>query len=244
MATITRENIGRLNEKITIKVSREDYLDSFEKSLKQYSKKANLPGFRKGMVPTGMIRKMHGPAVFTDEVLRTVEKELNHYMDAEKLDIFAQPLPMRDQPADPMDMNNPSDYVFAFEIGLKPAFQLRDLAALQLPSYQVIITEEMVTEEVKRLQTRHGKMTHPEETTTEDNLLNVTFTECDAQGNPSEGGVHKENSLLIKYFKESFREKLLQKKVEDFFILQPITAFEEKERAWVLQDLGFPKDDT
>ena len=71
MATITRENIGRLNEKITIKVSREDYLDSFEKSLKQYSKKANLPGFRKGMVPTGMIRKMHGPAVFTDEVLRT-----------------------------------------------------------------------------------------------------------------------------------------------------------------------------
>jgi trigger factor len=67
MATVTRESIGLLNDKITVKVSKDDYLSSFEKSLKNYSKTANIPGFRKGMVPTGMIKKMHGQAVFTDE---------------------------------------------------------------------------------------------------------------------------------------------------------------------------------
>ena len=79
MATVTRENIGLLNDKITVKVAKEDYFSSFEKTLKDYSKKANIPGFRKGMVPTGMIKKMHGQAVFTEEVLRTVEKELSSY---------------------------------------------------------------------------------------------------------------------------------------------------------------------
>mgnify|MGYP003347613815 CR=1 FL=1 len=117
MATITRENIGNLNEKITVKVNKEDYLSSFEKSLKEYGKKASLPGFRKGMVPTGVIRKMHGPAVFTDEVLRSVERELNNYMNAEKLEIFAQPLPLLENDSRQIDMNNPGEYAFAFEVG-------------------------------------------------------------------------------------------------------------------------------
>lgn len=243
MATITRENIGRLNEKITVSVGKEDYLTSFEKTLKNYSKTANIPGFRKGMVPTGMIRKMHGPAVFTDEVLRTVEKELNDYMVAEKLDIFAQPLPLSEQDTPKFDMNNPSDYAFAFEVGLKPEFTLGDLSAKPLPFYKVTVTDEMVKEEENRLRLRHGKMTHPELTTGDDNVLNVTFTECDAAGNPAEGGIKKDNSLMIKYFKESFRSNLLQKKAEDSIVLQLIAAFEEKERQWVLQDLGFDKND-
>ncbi len=71
MPTVTRENISPLNDKITVTVNREDYFPSFEKALKHYAKTANIPGFRKGMVPAGMIRKMHGPAVFTEEVLRT-----------------------------------------------------------------------------------------------------------------------------------------------------------------------------
>ncbi len=99
MATVTRENIGVLNDKITVKISKEDYLPSFEKSLKNYSKSANIPGFRKGMVPVGMVKKMHGQAVFTDEVLRTVEKELTKFMTEEKLDIFAQPLPLAENDA-------------------------------------------------------------------------------------------------------------------------------------------------
>src|SRR6476619_2516618 len=117
MATVTRESIGLLNDKITVKVSKDDYLSSFEKSLKNYSKQANIPGFRKGMVPTGMIKKMHGQSVFADEVIRTVEKQLSDYMVNEKLEIFAQPIPLAQQEGPKLDMNNPAEYVFDFEVG-------------------------------------------------------------------------------------------------------------------------------
>ena len=244
MATITRENIGLLNDKIVVKVAKEDYLASFEKSLKNYSKNANIPGFRKGMVPTGMIKKMHGPAVFTDEVLRTVEKELNGYMTNEKLEIFAQPLPLSENDARQIDMNNPDEYAFSFEVGLKPEFTVADLSKEKVTRYKVTVTEEMIDEELSRLQLRHGKMTDPETTTGEDNVINVTFIESDKEGNEIEGGARKDNSLLLKYFAEDFRSQLLDKKKEDFLILQLNKAFAEKEREWVLNDLGFDKHDT
>ncbi len=243
MATISRENIGLHNDKLTVKVTKDDYMSSFEKTLKQYSKSANIPGFRKGMVPTGMIRKMHGPAVFTDEVLRTVEKELNQYMSTEKLEIFAQPLPLAENENPQIDMNNPSEYSFAFEIGLKPSFTVADLSKEKATRYKVTVTDEMVNEEVERLQVRHGKMTDPETTTGDDNVLNVLFTEVDAAGNAVEGGAVKDNSLLVKYFAEGFRPKLIGLKNGDSLVLKINEAFEGKEKEWVLHDMGFDKND-
>src|SRR5579871_3886870 len=144
MATVTRENIGLLTDKITVNVSKGDYLASFEKSLKEYGKRANIPGFRKGMVPAGLIKKMYGNSVFTDEVLRTVEKELTSYMTTEKLEIFAQPLPLPDNDARQLDVANPTDYSFAFEVGLKPAFSLADLGSAPLNFLKVEVTPEMI----------------------------------------------------------------------------------------------------
>ena len=89
MATVTRENIGLLHDKLVVKVSKEDYYPAFDKKLKEYSKTANIPGFRKGMVPAGMIKKMYGSSIFTDEVVKTVEKELYNYLNTEKPEIFA-----------------------------------------------------------------------------------------------------------------------------------------------------------
>src|ERR1700741_1336204 len=94
MATVTKENIGLLHEKVTVKLEKTDYLPSFEKALKDYSKKANIPGFRKGMVPSTLFKKMYGPCLFTDEFLRSVDLELISYLEHDKLDIFAQPLPL------------------------------------------------------------------------------------------------------------------------------------------------------
>jgi len=243
MATVTRENIGLLNEKITIKVAGADYLPSFEKALKNYSKQANIPGFRKGMVPTGMIKKMHGQSVFADEVIRTVEKELSNYMSTEKLEIFAQPLPLPTSDAPKIDMNNPAEYIFDFEVGLKPAFQIADLAKEKMTRYKVTVTDEMINEEVNRLQLRHGKMTDPESVTGDDNVLNITFTETDENGNEVEGGIKKDNSLLVKYFAESFRPTLIGKKKDDVLNIQLNKAFDEKEREWVIGDLGLDKHD-
>src|SRR3984885_1625498 len=177
MATVTRENVGLLTDKITVNIAKGDYLPSFDKALKNYGKQANIPGFRKGMVPAGLIRKMYGTSVFTDEVLRTVEKELTTYMTNEKLEIFAQPLPMPDNDARQIDVSNPSDYSFAFEIGLKPAFNLADLGSAAPTFYKVQVTPEMIDEEVERQQTRNGKMTEQETVASDENVLNLHFTE-------------------------------------------------------------------
>jgi trigger factor len=238
MATITRENIGVLNEKIVVKVAKDDYLPSFEKAIKNYSKQANIPGFRKGMVPVGMVKKMYGSSVFADEVIRSVEKGLSDYMVNEKLEIFAQPLPLTEQERPQFDMNNPAEYAFAFEVGLKPEFALADLKTAPFTRYKVTVTESMIEEEANRLQLRNGNMTEPETVTSEENVLNVTFTECDEQGNETESGIEKDNSLLVKYFSEAYRANWMGKKKEDALVLQLSKAFDEKEREWILKDLG------
>ena len=213
MATITRENLGLLNDKLVVNVAKDDYFPAFEKSLKSYAKSANIPGFRKGMVPAGLVKKMYGQSVFTDEILRTVEKELTNYLSQEQLDIFAQPLPL-DNDARKLDLNNPADYAFAFEIGLKPAIDI-DVPNIHVTRYKIQVTEDMINEEVNRLQVRFGKMTEPEVVDNEENVLNVQFTESDENGNPVEGGVSKANSLLVKYFTEPVRKELFGKKKED-----------------------------
>jgi len=241
MATVTRENIGNLTDKLTVNLSKEDYLNSFEQNMKKYAKTANIPGFRKGMVPAGLVKKMYGQGVFQEEVLKTVEKQLNEYLGKEQLDIFAQPLPL-DVDARALDMNNPSDYAFAFEIGLKPAFEI-DAKKINVTKYKVNVTEEMVNEEMERLQTRYGKMTEPEAVESEENVLNVTFTELDAEGNVKEGGINKANSLLVKYFAPAFRPTLIGKKKDDVVDVHLATAFEDKELEVVLGDLGLDKDE-
>lgn len=236
MATVTRENIGLLNDKLTVKITKEEYFPTFEKTLKTYSKQANIPGFRKGMVPAGMVKKMYGPGIFTEEVIRNIEKGLNDYLASEKLDIFAQPLPLPNSDFKP-DIDNPSDYSFDFEIGLKPAFEF-NLKNTPAPYFKVKATTEMINQELERLQNRFGKMTEPETISSEDNVLNLLFEECDAEGNLIEGGLKKDNSLLVKYFKEDSRKKLMGLKKDDTLIVQLTDAFDEKECDWVIEDLG------
>ena len=242
MATISRSNLGKLHEKITIKLEKNDYLPAFEKALKEYGRKANIPGFRKGMVPAGLIKKMYGPSLFTDEVLKTVDRELIGWIQQEKIQIFAQPLPL-DTDMSQLDVSNPLDYTFHFEIGLKPDFKMPDLAKAKTTRYVVTVTEEMIDSEVTRLQNRYGNMKDEESVQSEENVINVNFIEADAQGNPIEGGATKENSLLVKYFTEGKRKNWTGKKVGDQLTVSLNEAFEEKEREWILSDLGFDKKD-
>lgn len=241
MASVLRENIGLLNDKLTVQLTKDDYLPSFDKAIKKYAKTATIPGFRKGMVPASMVKKMYGTSVFTDEVLRTVEKELNTYMQTEQLDIFAQPIPL-ELDSRQLDMNNPADYSFDFEIGLKPAINI-DLSSIHVTKFSVDITDDMINEEVERLSVRHGKMTEPEVVESDDNVLNVEFTEIDGEGNVVENGINKGNSLLVKYFSESVRPQLMGKKKDDTINITLNEAFEEKEREWILSDLGLNKEE-
>jgi trigger factor len=242
MASVTKENLGNLHDKLTVKVSKEDYLPSFEKAIKDYSKKANIPGFRKGMVPAGMVKKMYGASIFYDEVIKAVEKELQEYMVKEKPEIFAQPLPMENDLRS-LDMNQPADYDFPFEIGLKPELSLDAITSAKPVFHKVKATPEMINEEVEKLVTKFGEMKDVETVSGPENVLNVTFLESDAEGNAVAEGLLKDNSILVKYFSEDFRSKLQGKKVEDFIVLQLKDAFPDKEREWILSDLGLDKND-
>lgn len=237
MATVTQQEIAPLHKHLNVTINKEDYLPTFEKSLKEYSKKANIPGFRKGMVPAGLIKKMYGNSLFMDEVLKTVDKQVLQYLESEKLDIFAQPLPV-DLNLGQLDVNHPNNYSFTFEVGMKPDFQLPDLSKENVKRYKVQVTDEMVNEEVERLRTRYGNMTEPETVGNDENVLNITFIETDAEGKELEGGIRKDNSLLVKYFKESFRPNLVGKKKDDTIQLKLDEAFEGQEKEWVLNDLG------
>ncbi len=223
-------------------MSKEDYLPSFEKKLKDYSKTANIPGFRKGMVPAGMIKKMYGSSIFTDEILKSVEKELYTWLNKERPEIFGQPLPLASDLQN-MDINNPADYEFGFEIGLKPDYTLADLSKAKLTLHKVEATDAMVDEEISRMQIKGGKMTEPETVTNDENVLNLLFTEADKDGNVVEGGVSKENSVILKYFTAAVQKKFMGKKTGDVVTVQLSKAFEEDKLAMFVQDLGFDKDD-
>lgn len=242
MATVTLQEVAPLHKHLNVSIGKEDYLPTFEKALKDYSKKAAIPGFRKGMVPAGLIRKMYGASLFVDEVLKTVDREVNNYLQTENLDIFAQPLPV-DMNLAQLDMARPEDYNFTFEVGMKPEFQIADLASADVKRYKIEINDAMVDEEAERLLNRYGNITEPETVENDENVLNVTFIETDASGNEVEGGLQKDNSLLVKYFIEPKRSELFGKRKDEELQLQ-LSDIEDRERAALLSDLGLTEEES
>jgi trigger factor len=242
MSTVVRENIGLLTEKLIVTVTKDEYYPAFDKKIKEFSKTANISGFRKGMVSVGMIKKMYGPSIFNDEVLKTVEKKLYTFLNEEKPDIFAQPLPL-EKDLDKLDINNPSDYDFAFEIGLKPTFTLPEFSKESLTTYQIEVNDAMVDEEISRMQIKGGNMTEPEVIDNEENVLNVLFTESDKEGNAVENGICKENSVILKYFTPKIQKELMGKKVADCIVFQLNKTFEGEKLEMMLNDLGLDKED-
>jgi trigger factor len=174
-------------------------------------------------------------------VLRTAEKEINAFLQKENPEIFGQPLPTveNNETVRSFNMNEPVEYSFVFEIGLKPEVVPADLAKATIKRMNVTVTDEMVQEEVERLQNRFGNMKEPETVTGDDCVLNLQFTEVDEAGNEVEGGISKEtNSLLVKYFAENVRPQWMGLKVGDTLSFVLGEAFEEKELSWVTEDLG------
>jgi trigger factor len=125
---------------------------------------------------------------------------------------------------------------------MKPEFQLPGLAKAKITKYEVDVTPEMIDAEITRLQNRYGNMKDMEEVSSEENVLNLEFTECDPEGNISEGALKKDNSVLVKYFSEEFRNNWMGKKAGDFQVVQLKNAFDEKEREWIISDLGLKED--
>ncbi|HQE11974.1 MAG TPA: trigger factor [Flavipsychrobacter sp.] len=222
MATVTRENIGTLHDKITVKLTKEDYMPSFEKSLKQYAKQANVPGFRKGMVPSGMVRKMYGQSIFGEEIFRSASKQLEEYLINEKLNIFAQPLALPLNESFKLDMNNPADANFDFEIGLKPDFEITPLANnAKLTAYKIEVSDKMLSDETDRIRRRYGKVEDKEAIDSKEDILYATYEACDEAGNIFADSTKVEDTVLMERLPEALVEKLMGKKAEDSIVFKP-----------------------
>lgn len=236
MATVTRENIGTLHDKITVKLTKEDYWPSFEKSLKQYAKQANVPGFRKGMVPAAMVRKMYGPSIFGDEVFRTAGRQLEEYLQGEKLAIFAQPMILPDANLK-LDMNDPTEVAFSFEIGVKPEFDVPALTnGTTLPKYKVNVSDKMLDDEVERIRRRYGKVEDQDSISGNDNIIYATYEAADAEGNVAQDAQKIEDTVLLEKLPAKLQEMLKDKKANDTLIIRPADIAEGDELASFLKD--------
>lgn len=243
MATVTRENIGKLHDKLVVKITKDDYYTNFEKGLKAYAKNANIPGFRKGMVPSGLIKKMYGQSILTDEIFKSVDQEISKYINDEKLPVLVQPIPVEDDNKDiQIDINQPKDYTFSFEVGLEPEVNV-DPKKINVTRYVVDVTDAMVEEEINKLQLRHGKYSEPETASGDDDVLNVELKESDKDGNVVEGGVTKATSILLKNFTPAVRKQLDGQKKDFKTVITLDKAFKGKDLENVLAQLGFEADD-
>lgn len=158
MATINRSTIGPLHDKITIELEQADYLSQFEKSIKNYSSKVQMPGFRKGQVPIGMVKKMYGPSIFMDEVVRVAYEKLEAHLQENNPSIFANPLPMAGDQNN-FDYKNPQSYTFNFEIGLKPEINIKHIdEKAPITEYKIKVTDEILDKEIENVQKRAGKL--------------------------------------------------------------------------------------
>jgi trigger factor len=126
---------------------------------------------------------------------------------------------------------------------LKPDFKI-DAKGIKVTRYKIDVTDEMIQSEVERIQVRNGKMTEPETAESEESVLNVTFIESDKSGNEVEGGIKKDNSLLIKYFNTKSRKQFIGTKKDDTVVIQLKKAFDDKELDVIVADLGLTKEDS
>lgn len=151
---ITREHLDDLNAVVKVDIDKADYTDKVEKILSDYRKTANIPGFRKGHVPMGMVKKQYGKAVLIDEVNKLLQDALGKYLVEEKLDVLGNPLP---KPQD--DLNWDADsFSFEFELGLAPNFDVKLEGGKAITHYQIVADDKMIDEQLVNIQKQYGKL--------------------------------------------------------------------------------------
>ncbi len=151
---ISRKDNDALNTLITINIERNDFEDKVKKVLTDYRKKANIPGFRKGHVPMGMIKKQYETAVTADEVNKLLQQNLDQYLKEEKINFLGNPLPVMKEDLD----WKATELSFSFELGLSPEFEVKLTEKNKVTHYQITATDEMINDQVKHYRKQFGKL--------------------------------------------------------------------------------------
>lgn len=182
MANIATEQIGAQHLKLTVKLEKQDYQPAFEKKIKEYAKKANIPGFRKGFVPNGLILKMYGKSVFTEEVINLANQELHDYLIENKLLYLGRPMFIPDTNLN-FDYTKQVDYDFNFELGLIPELDLQTvIKKANITRYNIEIAEDKIVEEIDFQRNKHGKEINQDTADTDKHILVINYNLCDSEG--------------------------------------------------------------
>jgi trigger factor len=212
---ITRENIDDLNAVLKVKIEKIDYEDKVETVLKDYRKKATIKGFRPGMVPIGLIKKMYGKAVQIDEINKVVTENIQKYITDEKLEILGDPLPKAGE-QEKIDFETQQDFTFSFEIGLTPAVELKLSKKNKVNQYEIIVDEKMRKEYLENYTRRYGELKKVDQTEEKD-VVKGKIEAIDDNGNAiPEGPSVEETSLGIDIIKDKkIKKEFIGKNIGD-----------------------------
>jgi trigger factor len=226
---ITKENVDALNAVVKVDIVAEDYQTKVAEVLQDYRKKADIPGFRKGHVPMGMVKKQYGKSIMIDEVNKLLQESLNKYLTEEKLDILGNPLP-RIQDDFSWDTET---FSFEFELGLAPEFKVDLSAKKKITQYNIVADDALIDKEIENLQSRYGKMS----------TADVIAETSNVTGTFSNGeDVEKKSTISVKDIKGKANiKKFVGSKAGDVLELKTKGLFDDDHKMQTA--LGIPHDD-
>ncbi|MFT7613992.1 MAG: trigger factor [Parvicellaceae bacterium] len=217
---IKQEKIDDLNALLRVKIGPEDYSEKVDETLKNYRKQANIPGFRTGKVPMGLIKKKYGPSVVAEEVNKAINNALYEHITDNKVDILGNPMP-KDDPENQVDWENPADMEFTYEIGLAPAFDVKLSKKDKVTYHKVIVDETVVNQQIEDFAKRYGKLV-PADLSEDKDMLLGAFKELDGNGADKEGGILHTSTISVEMLDDKkMQKKLTGMKVGDSLVLNP-----------------------
>jgi trigger factor len=218
---IVRNDIDAVNATVTVQVSKADYAEKVEKNLKEYKRKANVPGFRPGMVPVGLLKKMYGKSILAEEVNKVMSDAMNNYLKENNVNILGELLP-NETDQKPIDFDTQEDFEFMFDMAVAPEFDVTLSQKDKIDYYDISVDDKMIEDQIKNHQGRLGKQVQVEEVAEKDMIKGNV-----AEVSDSETAIKVENAVLMpSYIKDEAQQAaFIGKKVGDVITFNPSKAY-------------------
>ncbi len=214
--TITQEKVDNLLSKVKISLKKEDYEPQVKKQMKSVAKGVQIKGFRPGMVPMEVVKKMYGNSVLVEELNKLFNDEIYKYINENKLEIIASPIPVAEQKLD-IDINTLKDLDFTYEIGHAPDISLSFIeSSTPFDKYKITVEDKLIDEEIDRTRKRFATFEYPE-TVGDTDVLTFTIEELDEAGNIKEGGINTVSTLTVDLLKPEAKAKVMPLKKQESF---------------------------
>ena len=225
---ITFENPDKINGQLTITVEKEDYQEQVEKTLKNYRKRAQVPGFRPGMVPMGMIKKQYGTAVKVEEINRLLGDKLMEYIRENKIQMLGEPLPSEKQ--EPQDLEQDGPFTFMFDIAVAPEFKAELTGRDKVDYYTITVDDKLIDQQVQMYASQGGEFVKADVFSGNDTLTG-DLRQLDKKGNTLEGGITTESGMIMPaYIKDEAQKKLFDGcKPGDIITFNPKKAYPDND---------------